>query len=192
MGADLMKLTPSEIAKVPFAIRDHATADCRREAIFSACNRHRYSLLVEWDTGKDLINFLMLNPSTATETVDDRTVAKCQTYARKWGFGRLVVTNLFSARQTDPSEMKRMADPGDDLLNDTAIQSAAFASRMVVCAWGRHGSHRNRSANVSRLLATREHKLHALRVTVGEPHHPLYLPHSLEPFPWRPKGEMAQ
>ena len=40
------------------------------------------------------ITFLMLNPSTADEFTNDRTVAKCQKMAQRWGFSQLWVVNL--------------------------------------------------------------------------------------------------
>src|SRR4051812_14962809 len=71
-----------------------------RGARFSSDRRHRYALWRVWDGDRGLCNFLMLNPSTADETSDDPTVASCTRRARAWGYGGLVVTNLFAFRAT--------------------------------------------------------------------------------------------
>jgi len=156
-----------------------------REAVFSADRRFRYLLTVVWDERLPMVNFCMLNPSTADEQKNDPTVAKCITWAMKWGYGSLVVTNLFALRATDPRVMLAAADPGDDLANDAAIKLAAEASEIVVCAWGVNGVHRGRADNVCRMLAPHTGKLHALKVTIGEPHHPLYLSNDTKPFAYR-------
>lgn len=155
-----------------------------RGATFSPCKLYRYRLWRYWTGGNGLLNFLMLNPSTADEMVNDATVERCQRRAEAMGFAGLVVTNLFAFRTTFPSEMEAAADPvGPD--NDAAILAAAREARMVICAWGEHGSHRGRAGHVRQLLAGI--KLHALRLNAGgQPAHPLYLPSSLEPAPFGP------
>lgn len=152
-------------------------------ATFSPCNLYRYTLWRSWSTGAGTVNFLMLNPSTADETANDPTVERCEQRARDWGFSRLVVTNLFGFRATDPEDMKRAVDPvGPD--NDAAILTAACEADRVVCAWGAHGSFLGRSATVVRLLAGID--LWAFRLTLeGEPYHPLYLAYGVQPIPFR-------
>jgi hypothetical protein len=69
--------------------------------------------------------------------------------------------------------------------NDAAIVKAAREARLVVCAWGNHGAHVNRSQAVLELLRKTRIRTHALRVNgAGYPAHPLYLPASLKPAPW--------
>src|SRR3954469_17706712 len=80
-------------------------------ARFSADGLYRYALWRVWDADRGLCNFLMLNPSTADETVNDPTVARCARRARSWGYGGLVVTNLFAFRATDPSGLRAAPDP---------------------------------------------------------------------------------
>ncbi len=152
-------------------------------AWFSPCRRWRYLLWRRWDETKPLANFLMLNPSTADEVKLDPSCTRARLYAERWGYGALVVTNLFGWRATDPRQMKAVKDPvGRD--NDRAILAAARQAAIVVCAWGNHGAHRERSARVKALL--RETSLHMLRLNAsGEPAHPLYLPAALEPARWR-------
>lgn len=153
-------------------------------ATFSACRRWRYLLWRRWDASKPAANFLMLNPSTADEFRLDPTCARARDYAGRWGFGALIVTNVFGWRATDPQDMKAARDPvGRD--NDRAIVAAAREAAIVVCAWGNHGAHAERSARVLELLRGAGVAPQALRVNAsGEPAHPLYLPKKLRPQPW--------
>ena len=121
----------------------------------------------------------MLNPSTADEFKLDPSCTRARLYAERWGYGSLIVTNIFGWRATDPRAMKAVPDPVGRG-NDRAIVRAAREAGIVVCAWGNHGAHLGRSSKVRDLLRGTE--LHALRVTgIGEPAHPLYLPASLRP-----------
>ena len=148
-------------------------------AAFSSCRRWRYLLWRRWDPARPVANFLMLNPSTADEVKLDPSCTRARIYAERWGYGALIVTNLFGWRATDPDEMKAASDPVGRG-NDRAIVAAARESAIVVCAWGNHGAHLGRSAKVLRLLEGV--KLHALRMNgAGEPAHPLYLPARLRP-----------
>ena len=153
-------------------------------AAFSRCRRWRYLLWRRWDASRPVANFLMLNPSTADEVRLDPSCTRARLYAQAWGYGALIVTNLFGWRATDPGEMKATRDPVGRG-NDEAILRAASEARLVVCAWGNHGSHLDRSASVLALLARKGVALTFLkRNASGEPAHPLYLPGALKPTPW--------
>ena len=150
-------------------------------AQFSRCRRWRYLLWRQWNPAAPVANFLMLNPSTADEVKLDPSCTRARVYAERWGFGALIVTNLFGWRATDPDDMKAAKDPVGSG-NDRAILDAARNSALVVCAWGNHGAHLDRSTAVLSYLRKKKIALHALRLNgAGEPAHPLYLPGSLEP-----------
>ena len=74
--------------------RSHTKGDAPSIAVFSECERYRYALTRVWGP-KDLrVNFVMLNPSTATEVQNDPTVERCERRARTLGFGGFRVTNI--------------------------------------------------------------------------------------------------
>ena len=153
-------------------------------AKFSKCRRWRYLLWRKWGDGP-VANFLMLNPSTADEVKLDPSCTRARVYAEQWGFGALIVTNLFGWRATDPDDMKAARDPVGRG-NDAAIVEAARHAKLVVCAWGNHGLHRERSAYVRAVLSEAQVPLHVLKLNGGgEPAHPLYLPAKLSPAIWR-------
>jgi hypothetical protein len=153
-------------------------------AKFSACRRWRYLLWRRWDASKPAANFLMLNPSTADEWQLDPSCTRARNYAERWGFGALIVTNLFGWRATDPAQMKAAREPVGRG-NDAAIRRAAREAAIVVCAWGNHGAHLGRAEKVVKLLASSKARLHILRLNgAGQPAHPLYLPGSLQPASW--------
>jgi hypothetical protein len=154
-------------------------------AVFSACRRWRYLLWRRWDEKKPVANFLMLNPSTADEFQLDPSCTRARNYAERWGFGGVLITNIFAWRATDPEAMKTVKDPVGRG-NDRAILRAAHEAQMMVCAWGNHGAHLGRAARVSAILRSENIRLHVLRMNgAGEPAHPLYLPGSLKPTQWK-------
>lgn len=154
-------------------------------AQFSRCRRWRYLLWRRWDPARPAANFLMLNPSTADELQLDPSCTRARNYAEKWGYGALIVTNVFGWRATDPGKMKAVGDPVG-AGNDAAIVRAAREAALVVCAWGNHGGHLDRARAVTALLREAGVALHYLRMNgAGHPSHPLYLPGRLKPVFWK-------
>ena len=70
--------------------------------VYSPCQTWRYLLRRDLGDGAGTLNFVMLNPSTADAVRNDPTVARCVGFARRWGFRRLLVTNLFALRSPLP------------------------------------------------------------------------------------------
>ena len=134
---------------------------------------------------KLFVQFLALNPSTATETVDDPTVRRCIGFAKLWGFSTMCMTNVFAFRATDPRVMKAEDNPVG-LENNDWICRVAMEAAMVVCCWGNHGEYMERSKEVlNRFRKLNIRKLHHLGLTEqGEPRHPLYLSKTTMPTPW--------
>jgi len=160
-------------------------------AVFSSCRRWRYLLWRCWDESKPAANFLMLNPSTADEFKLDPSCTRARNYAGRWGFGAVLITNIFGWRATDPGEMKLVKDPVGRG-NDRAILKAAKEAKLVVCAWGNHGEHRARGAEVRRMLFRNRIRVHLLKLNGGgHPAHPLYLPGTLTPAVFPPPSRAS-
>lgn len=156
--------------------------EVQASATISECGMFRYDLVRQWDAEKPTVNFIMLNPSTADGQADDPTIRRCMGFAKSWGCGRLVVTNLFALRSTDPKRLIYAYDPlGAE--NDKYLALWAKQAELVVCAWGTMGYLIHRDLEVKHLL--RDQTLYVLKLTAGgHPSHPLYLPKSLTPTWW--------
>ncbi|MBR3371732.1 MAG: DUF1643 domain-containing protein [Rhodobacteraceae bacterium] len=165
-------------------IRSHVKGDAPSVAVYSRCEAFRYLLTREWDANAGRVLFVMLNPSTATEVQNDPTVERCERRARALGFGAFRVCNIFAFRATDPCVMRATSDPVGPL-NDAAIaQSAPWADR-IICAWGTHGAHLDRGAQVETLLrATGRDLWHLGLSKAGHPKHPLYIGYTVQPMLW--------
>lgn len=152
-------------------------------AEISPCCAYRYRLERRFMAGNgESVNFIMLNPSTADDREDDPTVRRCIGFATDWGYSRLIVTNIFALRSTDPSVLNGHRDPVG-VANNAAIFKAAEDCSLLVAAWGAHGKLRDRALTVRAILSNAGFELNALRLTsAGEPCHPLYLPAALTPF----------
>jgi hypothetical protein len=150
-------------------------------ARFSRCKRYRYVLWRRWDAERPPVMMIGLNPSTADASNDDPTIRRCIGFARDWGAGGLVMTNLFAFRATYPADLKRAADPVGPR-NDWWIRRMSRLCPMIVAVWGNEGAFLGRSAALRTRLAGR---LQIIRLNrSGEPAHPLYLPADLRPEPW--------
>ena len=152
-----------------------------QRAWFSPCGTYRYGLRRVWGPYKEtgwLCAFVMLNPSTADENVDDPTIRRCIGFAKAWGFSGLHVANLFALRSTDPKALRKHRDPVGPA-NDSMIRGLASDCDDVICAWGAHGKLNGRAERVLTLL--RGMRVSHLGLTkAGQPRHPLYLPKSTE------------
>lgn len=153
-------------------------------ATFSEDRVHRFLLTRTWDEVLPRVNFVMLNPSTADAFQLDPTNRRCVGFAREWGFGGVVTTNIFAFRSTDPKGLRTATDPiGAE--NDAFIVDAAQSCDVVIAAWGTHGALGGRGDEVRELLRGAGVPLSVLRVTAGgHPSHPLYLPAALRPVAW--------
>ncbi|MGY3438602.1 MULTISPECIES: DUF1643 domain-containing protein [unclassified Marinovum] len=164
--------------------RTHETPECRSEAVYSACDLYRYRLSRTWDADGTRLAFVMLNPSTANEKVNDPTIARCEKRARLLGFGGLDVVNLFAFRATAPQDLRAAEAPiGPE--NDSFLMRACAGADMVLAAWGVHGTHRGRDVEARPLLSVDPAKLFTLGLTRhGLPRHPLYVSYARKPEPY--------
>lgn len=141
-------------------------------AQFSSCGRHRFVLTRHWSEASAL-TVVMLNPSTADGQQLDPTTRRVARFARRDGFGGMVVVNLWSYRTPHPRELRAAGwpeHPADDEVVDRALDAPA-----VVAAWGAFPP----IERVRRRLGGRRPRdgWWCWGVTKhGAPRHPLYLP----------------
>jgi hypothetical protein len=127
----------------------------------------------------------MLNPSTADASKDDPTIRKCVGFCERWGFGLLIVCNLFAFRSTAPKGLLSAADPvGPD--NGIWLHQEARAADRVVLAWGSHAGLKpllsKQLEAIDRTLGRYSEKTFTLgRCKDGNPRHPLMLAYSTLP-----------
>lgn len=161
-------------------------------AVFSPDEAYRYRLEWRWgDICSVPLVALMLNPSTATHEVLDPTITGLVKRARAWGMGGVVVINLFAIRATDPKVMLRADEPvgpaNDAIIEHVLRHEVALRGAVGIAAWGAHGKHRGRDAEVLAIADSVGAPLHALHINDdGSPKHPLYIRHDIRPSPWRP------
>jgi hypothetical protein len=146
-------------------------------AIIDPTGRFRYSLTRSWEPGQPLAVFVMINPSTADHTVNDPTIVRCIGFAKREGFGGMIVVNAYALRSTDPVNVRR--DPGAAIgpRNDGMIRLAASdADRTggrIIVAWGPKTWARSRTRYVAHNLLA-DWPLWCLGVAKdGSPRHPL-------------------
>lgn len=171
----------------------------RRTASLSTCERYRWRLGRWWDLHKPAVCFIGFNPSTADGELDDQTISVCRAYGLRWGYGSLIMVNLFAWRGREPKAVLEAREPvGRD--NDEQIRLACSESTMVICAWGgilqQHELVQRRTRDVLTLIDRAGVVPHALKLTKeGHPRHPLMNARELVPrefaelrreggFPW--------
>ena len=172
-------------------VRLAVSGDVVSRAEFSARGRYRTFLERRWDGqpfgSPGIVAWIMMNPSTADEQVDDPTVRRCRDFTRRWGHGAMVVLNIFALRATKPAMLLEDADPVGPG-NDAAIRHWAGQASRVIAAWGLPPKPlRARGRAVAAMLAAEGVTVEALKVTQsGEPGHPLYIAGDTLPVAWSP------
>lgn len=128
------------------------------------------------------VQFIGLNPSTATEHKDDNTITRCIDFATRWGFGAMLMTNAFAWRDTHPVEMKKQkAAAAGDPHNLARIVELAADATMIVPAWGSHGKFLYRDRALRQALKPFQAKIRAFHISMqGQPDHPLMQPRNVE------------
>ena len=146
-------------------------------AWYSADDRYRYALLRRWSAAAPDV-WIMANPSTATASTDDPTIARVCAFSRRWGAGGVVVVNLFAYRSADPAVLDRVDEPVGPHC-DAVIDAVVGVGARTVLAWGTPGRRGGRPAAV---LDRLEEPLWCLtHLQDGTPGHPLYKPATLRP-----------
>lgn len=154
-------------------------------ASISQCGEYRYALHRTWEFTRPTCVFVGLNPSTADGNKDDPTIRRCVRFAADWGYGGLVMLNLFAFRATNPKDMLASNDPvGSKNDNFLKMYTTSSDVKLVVAAWGANETN-GRDVEVRKMLAERGVSLHHLGLTKnGSPKHPLYLRADTKPQLW--------
>ena len=151
-----------------------------KKANISKDKIYRYTLSRTWDSTKPTVLFIGLNPSIADENIDDSTITRCINFAKDWGYGTLLMANLFAFRSTYPKEIYLIDDPiGKD--NDHYILECVKQSDLIIACWGNNGTYMDREKIIKELVPN----LYCLQKNKnGTPHHPLRLPRDINPIPF--------
>ena len=113
-----------------------------KSAIISDCNKYRYELHREWDKDKKKVLFIMLNPSTADADNNDLTTIRCMNFAKKWGYGGIMIGNIYPFRAKRPKDLRKWIKEYKysrrfhNHVNYRHIMGMAEQTDLVVCAWG--------------------------------------------------------
>lgn len=155
-----------------------------KTATISTDGVYRYLLSRTWEPSAEPCGWIMLNPSTADADIDDPTIRRCMGFARSWGYGGIVVANLYAYRATNPDDLIDAAGAGVDPVgsgNVDAILALFDTCRVVVCAWGssfvtKRGWRLPRLDVEGMALRYDDRALFCLgRTKTGQPRHPLYV-----------------
>lgn len=149
-------------------------------AVFSACRRYRYLLQRTWNPLAATLTIIGLNPSRADASYTDPTIRRCLQFAQDWGYGSLIVANLFAYRSPYPEALRAFRRPiGPE--NDWYIQRAIHLSEKTLIAWGNDGTWRQRDRKVLKFID----QPWCLQINKsGQPAHPLYQPAHRKPIPY--------
>ena len=113
-----------------------------KKALISDCGKYRYELHREWDKNKGKVLFIMLNPSTADGLNNDLTTIRCINFAKKWGYGGIMIGNIYPFRAKRPKDLRKWLKNeevdheyvGYD--NRNHVYGMAERANLIVCAWG--------------------------------------------------------
>ena len=114
-----------------------------KTAVISRCEKYRYKLTRTWDEDKGKVLFIMLNPSTANHVENDLTTIRCINFAEKWGYGGIMIGNIYPFRAKRPKHLKKWLNEficgdghGATKTNEIHVKEMAQQADMIVCAWG--------------------------------------------------------
>ena len=164
---------------------------CSR-AVFSSCGKHRFLLSRKWNRHAGIILFVMLNPSSATETRNDPTIGRCHSFAMALNGGRrggYEICNLFSFVTHDRKQLASAIERNRSRENDRHLADACGRAARLICAWGGSGAEdhvRKRAEEAIKVIRSSfSGPLECLAINRnGTPRHPLYLPANTRPMVW--------
>ena len=110
-------------------------------AIISDCGKYRYELHRTWDKDKKKVLFIMLNPSTADIHNNDLTTIRCMNFAKKWGYGGIMIGNIYPFRAKRPKHLREWLNNDFGVAcslweNQVHVGEMVGEADLIVCAWG--------------------------------------------------------
>ena len=110
-------------------------------AVISNCGKYRYELHRTWDKKKKKVLFIMLNPSTADIHNNDLTTIRCMNFAKKWGYGGIMIGNIYPFRAKRPKDLNKwINDDSVDIKSYSSnvdhVYEMVYKADLIVCAWG--------------------------------------------------------
>lgn len=154
-------------------------------AVITPDGIHRYSLWRIWDSELPMVMFIGINPSTANETDNDRTVVRCINFANSWGYGGFYFGNLFSFRSRDAKKVVANSAIVVGAECDKYLKEMISKSDKVICAWGTWNWKflPARAAEVLKFIP----EPYCLGIlSDGNPRHPLFSKADLKPIKYKP------
>ena len=102
-----------------------------KTATISRCEKYRYKLTRTWDEKKGKVLFIMLNPSTANHIENDLTTIRCINFAEKWGYGGIMIGNIYPFRAKRPKDLRKWLNEIElDLINEQCLRINDFLQGM--------------------------------------------------------------
>ena len=159
------------------------------DATFSPCGKYRWSLKRKINKSLKTIIFIGLNPSLANSINDDATLTRLIKFSDCWGYGSLLVFNLFARISKDPRNLKLCDDPigsKNSFELENAFQKWSDDEFYDLwLGWGTQGKYLNRNNEVLEIIEgfnkkrfekfPNASKPYAIGITkAGFPRHPLY------------------
>ncbi len=165
-------------------------------ATFSEDNTHRFTLWRRFKSEGKSILFVGWNPSKATDIIDDNTVSRWISFAKRDGYALMMAGNVIPYRATDPDEMRhgmkaikeRDAAALQSIFDQNIheiLEMAVLADTVVLCC-GNGGAFMGAFERVKSALDAAEIPLHYFGLTKpGYPKHALYLANSTPIIPYK-------
>lgn len=148
------------------------------DSIISPCGNYRYALWRNWDKTRVAAMFILLNPHVDGKGKNSPIVDKCIKYAKRWGYGGVIICNLYAYITDDLRELANVDNP-HGLDNYQYISQMVKYSGIVVAGWGGLYPTINKLQEIRNLVGP----LHYLQLDkMGIPKHPLTLSKSLKPL----------
>ena len=157
-------------------------ADPIKGAYLSADGVHRYALWRVWEPAANKLTVCMLNPSTADARADDPTIRRLIGFAKRDGYGGIMVVNLYAYRSPYPEALSgrhydQIVGPENNAMMEAVVQQG---DRVLLgwgaAPWAAFQGGRMRRDDVLNFLKHVEAKAVCLgRTAAGEPRHPLYV-----------------